>query len=183
MINTRKVSVLGLNLIKGSPNVSLRCTFLGLNLIKGFPCFIEAHSLGFEPHQRLPLFHWGSQSWVWTSSKAPLVSLRCTFLGLNLIKGSPCFIESHTIYFLKLLGGSGTDLSVYFFTINFLLKWIEDHMEDWLKCQISSLVKYCLKQTPLVLLWTSLIPRISMIEGDIVIILDETAVVFFSHQS
>ena len=114
--------------------------------VKGFPCFIEVHSLGFEPHQRLPLLYWGTQSWVWTSSKAPLVILRYTVLGLNLIKGFPCFIETHTIYFLNILGGSGTDLSVYYFTIIFLLKWIEDHIEDWLKCQISPLVKYCLSK-------------------------------------
>ena len=66
-------------------------------------------------------------SWVWAPSKAPFV-----FLSKKLYP-----------YCLVLVGSRNGFERI--FTIK--LKWIEGLMEDWLKCQISPLVKYRQNQT------------------------------------
>ena len=95
------------------------------------------------------------RSWVLAPSKNPIVSL------------------SKKLYpYCLLLVGSKNGFECDF-TIE--LKWIEGLMEDWLKCQISPLVKWCLNKNKTylisIIIWNSLLYFRSTVVNEVVAII------------
>ena len=66
-------------------------------------------------------------------------------MGLSRIKGPRCFLEQETLPLLLSTGWFQERIQAWFHNQT---KIIEGLMEDWLKCQISSLVKYRQKPKP-----------------------------------